>query len=186
MAGTALFNRTRGGDMRNRIGARTLLAIAALSIAAPAVAGNVPIDYTILVSGNGMTVPIGTMVLDYDGSSYSLESLIVTLQKTAVVTSDVTLAPVPGTSDYCLYTFSSCGIVPEENSLYVIFDPSLTTQDSTLYGYSTDNADTESVSAIIERTALPEPATWALMLLGFGAIGASMRRRRRRAVRLAA
>jgi hypothetical protein len=27
--------------------------------------------------------------------------------------------------------------------------------------------------------AVPEPATWALMLLGFGAIGASMRRRRR-------
>jgi hypothetical protein len=27
---------------------------------------------------------------------------------------------------------------------------------------------------------LPEPATWAMMLLGFGAIGASLRRRRRR------
>lgn len=27
--------------------------------------------------------------------------------------------------------------------------------------------------------ALPEPATWAMMLLGFGAIGVSMRRRRR-------
>lgn len=28
-------------------------------------------------------------------------------------------------------------------------------------------------------TAVPEPATWGLMLVGFGAIGASMRRRRR-------
>ncbi|MEO6581327.1 MAG: PEPxxWA-CTERM sorting domain-containing protein, partial [Sphingomicrobium sp.] len=27
--------------------------------------------------------------------------------------------------------------------------------------------------------AVPEPATWAMMLLGFGAIGMSMRRRRR-------
>ena len=26
--------------------------------------------------------------------------------------------------------------------------------------------------------AVPEPATWALMLLGFGALGVSMRRRR--------
>jgi hypothetical protein len=26
--------------------------------------------------------------------------------------------------------------------------------------------------------AVPEPASWALMLLGFGAIGAAMRRRR--------
>jgi len=32
---------------------------------------------------------------------------------------------------------------------------------------------------------VPEPATWAMMLLGFGAIGASMRLRRRRAVALA-
>jgi hypothetical protein len=28
------------------------------------------------------------------------------------------------------------------------------------------------------RSAVPEPSTWAMMLLGFGAIGASMRRRR--------
>lgn len=167
--------------MKICIGARTLAAVAALSVATSAVAGNVPIDYTILVSGNGMTIPLGTMVLDYDGTSYSLESLLVTLpKKSAVVTSDVTLAPVPGTSDYCLYTFSSCDIVPEENSLYIKFDPSLTTQNTTLYGYSTDKADTESLSATIERAALPEPATWGLMLLGFGSIGASMRWRRMR------
>lgn len=30
-------------------------------------------------------------------------------------------------------------------------------------------------------SAVPEPSTWAMMLLGFGAIGASMRRRRHRA-----
>jgi hypothetical protein len=34
--------------------------------------------------------------------------------------------------------------------------------------------------------AVPEPATWAMMLVGFGAIGASMRRQRRSSVRLAA
>jgi hypothetical protein len=31
-------------------------------------------------------------------------------------------------------------------------------------------------------TAVPEPATWALMLLGFGAIGFAARRRRERAL----
>lgn len=33
--------------------------------------------------------------------------------------------------------------------------------------------------------AVPEPATWAMMLLGFGAIGASMRYRRRRTIAVA-
>ena len=33
---------------------------------------------------------------------------------------------------------------------------------------------------------VPEPATWALMILGFGAVGGAMRRRRRSASRLAA
>ncbi|UUR08235.1 PEPxxWA-CTERM sorting domain-containing protein [Sphingomonas glaciei] len=32
----------------------------------------------------------------------------------------------------------------------------------------------------VTMTAVPEPGTWAMMLLGFGAIGASMRRNRRR------
>ena len=34
--------------------------------------------------------------------------------------------------------------------------------------------------AIPLNTAVPEPATWALMLLGFGGIGVAMRRGRRR------
>lgn len=88
------------------------------------------------------------------------------------------MSAVPGTIDYCLYTFSACSIVPQKNSLYIIFDPSLTTQNTTLYIYSPDNADTESLSAAIERAALPEPASWALMLMGLGSIGTWMRRRR--------
>lgn len=33
----------------------------------------------------------------------------------------------------------------------------------------------------IRLTAVPEPATWAMMILGFGAVGAVLRQRRRRA-----
>ncbi len=37
----------------------------------------------------------------------------------------------------------------------------------------------DNVSVTAVNGAVPEPATWAMMLIGFGAIGASMRRRRR-------
>ena len=39
--------------------------------------------------------------------------------------------------------------------------------------------DNISVTASGINGAVPEPATWAMMLIGFGAIGASMRRRRK-------
>ncbi|NJC04930.1 hypothetical protein GGQ97_000723 [Sphingomonas kaistensis] len=39
--------------------------------------------------------------------------------------------------------------------------------------------DILNVNSAIQVGAVPEPGTWALMLVGFGAIGASLRRRRR-------
>lgn len=168
--------------MKLRVNATALVAAATLSLGVPAAAATVPIDYTLSASQNGITVTFGTMILDYDGSAYSLESLVLSVPKrTTVVTSDVTLSPVPGSSDYCLYTFLTCSIVPEKNSLYVIFDPSLTSQTSPLYVYSTTNSATESFSIIIAR-AVPEPATWATLLLGLGGIGASLRWRRPRVI----
>ena len=51
------------------------------------------------------------------------------------------------------------------------------------YGVSFDTTNssgvTQTFNGNIHFTAVPEPATWAMMLLGFGAIGFSMRSRRR-------
>lgn len=44
--------------------------------------------------------------------------------------------------------------------------------------YSDTNPGFEGQAALV-ISAVPEPATWALMLLGFGAVGVSLRRRRR-------
>lgn len=161
--------------MRLHILAGALASAAALSISPAASAATVPIDYTLSVTDKGLTINFGTMILDYDGSSYMLESLVLSVPKrTTVVTSDVTLAPVSGTSDYCIYSFSSCGVVPEKDSIYFIFDPSLNSQTSTVYGYSTTDQTTKSFVMNITRS-VPEAATWALMLLGFGAIGIATR-----------
>jgi hypothetical protein len=47
---------------------------------------------------------------------------------------------------------------------------------------NTYTLDDLTVGGTITVNGVPEPATWAMMLLGFGAIGASMRRRRSAAV----
>lgn len=39
-------------------------------------------------------------------------------------------------------------------------------------------------SPAVAEAAVPEPSTWALMLVGFGAIGATMRRKKRQTVRV--
>ena len=43
-----------------------------------------------------------------------------------------------------------------------------------------DNSGPGSLGGTVTINAVPEPAAWAMMLIGFGAIGASMRRRRSR------
>ena len=50
------------------------------------------------------------------------------------------------------------------------------TYNTVLYG--TDQAGTLNVRGAPEVGSIPEPATWAMMLLGFGAIGAAVRRRK--------
>lgn len=44
--------------------------------------------------------------------------------------------------------------------------------------YFTNNGGVSHVDLFDNGSAVPEPATWAMMLLGFGAIGWAMRRRR--------
>jgi hypothetical protein len=43
-----------------------------------------------------------------------------------------------------------------------------------------DNTGPGSLGGTVTINAVPEPAAWAMMLIGFGAIGASMRRRKNR------
>lgn len=49
----------------------------------------------------------------------------------------------------------------------------------TYFGHQTgQSADSQPVPAAMSQGAIPEPGTWAMMLLGFGLIGLAMRRHR--------
>ena len=50
---------------------------------------------------------------------------------------------------------------------------------SVSFDSTNSSSTTQTFTGNIHFTAVPEPATWAMMLLGFGAIGFSMRNRRR-------
>ena len=53
------------------------------------------------------------------------------------------------------------------------------TPGATIYGTVTTSVSWQNEVTLPPSGAVPEPATWAMMLLGFGAVGVSMRRRRR-------
>ena len=60
------------------------------------------------------------------------------------------------------------------------FDGSLSTNVFYLgYDDRINNADDDHDDFIVRATVLPEPGTWAMMLLGFGAVGFAIRRQRK-------
>ena len=71
--------------------------------------------------------------------------------------------------------FSGAGFFSVNNNFYGI---NLATGGATLIG----GLGTQGITGITVAASVPEPGTWAMMLLGFGAIGAAMRRRRRPAL----
>lgn len=72
------------------------------------------------------------------------------------------------TATYLNQTFASLGLTPGVYS----------------YSWGTgDNADT-AIVRIGTNSAVPEPTTWAMMLVGFGAIGFTMRRKQHQKLRV--
>jgi hypothetical protein len=65
------------------------------------------------------------------------------------------------------------------SELYALADLGLTAGTYTLTVQGTRGANPE-IGGHVDATGVPEPATWAMMLLGFGAIGFAARRSRKK------
>jgi hypothetical protein len=63
--------------------------------------------------------------------------------------------------------------------LTLTFDPLTGTGGNGAFQFTTANTNSFYLATSASSTAVPEPATWAMMLLGFGAIGFAMRRSRK-------
>jgi hypothetical protein len=136
--------------------------------------------FTSVVVGDGVEYPLGSFPT-YN-SNFSVD----------VAANSLTITNLVGTSfgdtafnGFALSVLSGPSILSASVNASSTFSPiDLFVQDGTLFanfagvsaagGSSVINFTTSSDVA----AAVPEPGTWAMMLVGFGAIGASMRRRR--------
>ena len=81
--------------------------------------------------------------------------------------------------------FGANGLTGTENSTTYVFRTNATNFNNQGF-FGIIDGSTLSGRTYMPTAAVPEPATWAMMLVGFGAVGASMRRRRKVAVRFQA
>ena len=166
--------------MRSVSSILALAAAASLSMATAAQAAITTVDYTFGPAGAGQ----GTMTLNYDTatSAYSLAALnFWIVNSDNYGTADVFFNPYIG--GYALYGRLS-GIdlgSPYLGSDFIfVFDPDLGTQIANISWTTQGDGTGPSMSIVtINRVGggVPEPSTWALMLLGFGIMGIALRRR---------
>lgn len=73
------------------------------------------------------------------------------------------------------HTFN--GVGPDFSAPTFIFNSmtDVTTVESFTTAYNSNNTDPTNLSLTLYGSAVPEPATWAMMLLGTGCVGAAMR-----------
>lgn len=80
---------------------------------------------------------------------------------------------------------SNLGPLTTTGQLNSIFAPTILTDRGDIH-FDTLAPFSTTFKAVLAGGAVPEPGTWALMIVGFGAVGFSMRARQRASARLAA
>lgn len=162
------------------------VSVAALVSATPAMAANI-VDVTI----NWASAPVETFKIDLDagfpstsGSSFVLYNLIdnnaghdgIFFGKSGYFGTGVLQGDNGGKFILTSFSYSSVLNTPVYSGSGLV--ASLVPGQS----YASENGSVLSV-APLATGAVPEPATWAMMLAGFGAVGFVMRRRQRQTVR---
>lgn len=160
--------------------ALTLGAAAALAISAPAAATITVVNYTASGPGNG------TFTLDYDSTfqDFFLVGMKFTLGSTTFTPSTADIGVGGQLLGGDPYGFAGINPALNVDDFYFFFNPRLPSQavDITyMVSGGPITVGTETITSQVIRGPgfVPEPATWAMMLVGFAAMGLALRRRRR-------
>jgi hypothetical protein len=160
-------------------------ALAAAAVLVPASA-----NATIIFNVNGTFAGGGTLTGTFSTNDAITVLESVNLTSTAFGTN--TFTSVASGSLSVLPLFMQFNLSSPLRQLNIIFTPTLSATGGTIAAGSYEaqgnlgnfRALSGTVTASPAAAAVPEPATWAMMLLGFGAIGVGMRSRTRQTVRL--
>jgi hypothetical protein len=167
----------------------TAVAATALGLASAANATITVDDASMVYDGpssndGGHTTTIGYTEADLDTPTFvewltftnTLDGLYSVSLSTSSAPVDFTSAVLSdGITNYALHLVATLG----PNEFWGLDTTFIPAGQYTLAIYG-NNSNTGSLggSITITETAVPEPATWAMMLIGFGAIGWQLRRRR--------
>lgn len=199
VAGPFLLVKRKGLSMNKTLILGSLAAVAAVVAASPANAtspcpsinGSTNCGYIITVAPNGSVSGAATGAPPYDGVE---DTLVGVINNSTGVLNSLTLsgANIFGFDGdgQAAYTGTSYGPTGYEgpNTLFNILNPSngtVTFTNGGLAGGATawftleENLATIQGGVQVGLGAVPEPATWAMMLLGFCGIGMAMRRGRK-------
>lgn len=91
-----------------------------------------------------------------------------------------TITPIPGglISGNTITGYAPLALLPSTGSSPADYTFTLWTRRRINPAFDTDNTEIADFGPTITAQAVPEPATWALLILGFGAVGGAMRSRR--------
>ena len=165
--------------------ALALAAVAALSPAGPAGAAILTTGYTFTTGDAGS----GTFSVDFDtvAATYTLSAFDYTLGATTFTTANVSLQQTGGFSFVIGGNTNGATIVSSLGGAddFVfdwgpgpVFPPSTFTYYVAADIFPERRTTNTLAFAQTPTGGVPEPASWAMMLLGFGAIGLAMRGRR--------
>lgn len=149
------------------------VVIAAFSFAAPAQAAIV--NYS--VSGLAM----GTFALDLNAGVYTFSAADISVAGNHFTNANTSLVSF-GNTYYLGGTVNGAnGISDSTDDFFILFSPTLMSQSALLAVTTVSGPSVPESNVLItqQAAAVPEPSTWAMMLLGYGAIGLAVRRSRK-------